>query len=174
MLGPLKINVSPDAPALSIAKACRSRLIIAHAKGASLAVLVLDRETQSASPGDIASAIATELVLSRPPLDVSVVIKDRMFENWLVADLDALEAQPGRFKVTPAIRRAVEPNKADGCDALSLLKRAVVGTQYDKVSDASRILKRADVSRSAANSRSFRHFLHALGDKYYSKQCKKP
>jgi hypothetical protein len=46
-----------------------------------------------------------------------------MFENWLVADYDALAAQRGRFKSSVADRNRVQPNRADAADAAAILNR---------------------------------------------------
>ncbi|MGO9903074.1 MAG: hypothetical protein ACLP0J_26085 [Solirubrobacteraceae bacterium] len=54
---------------------------------------------------------------------VYVVVKVRMFENWLVADYDALAAQRGRFKSSVADRNRVQPNRADAADAAAILNR---------------------------------------------------
>ncbi len=170
----LKINVSPDASAAVIARACRSRLVIALAKGASLAVVVLDREQQQICPGLIASGIETEVGKVCAPMPARVVIKDRTFENWLVADFGALAQCPKRFSLTNAMVARVEPDKADRCDGKALIASAVKKGQYDKVKDAERICRRMDVGKAAANSRSFRHLLHVIGDIAYNAGCGTP
>lgn len=169
----LKIDVAPDVEPNVIARECHSRLKIAAGLRADLAVIVLDRERQSACPGLIATSIATAVGTRCGLLPIKVVLKDRKFENWLISDLDALRALSGRFKLTAAIEKKVAPNKADGADAEALLKQAAVG-DYLKVPDAHRILARMAVERAAANSRSFRHLLHVVGDADYATQCAVP
>lgn len=161
VMNPLKVACHPEATAAVIARKCEGTIKVARAKGANRVVLFLDRETRLHSPGAIAEEI--ECAIERLHLDipVKVVMKDRMFENWLVADFDALEAQPGRFHVNDSARRLVEPEKADNVNALQLLKKWTRG-DYDKVADAIKICGRMTVIRAAWHSKSFRHFLHEL------------
>lgn len=169
----MKINVAPDAPPPVIARECKSRLLIAAANGCDASIVLLDREQQGDCAGLLADEISRAIARACPVVPVHVVLKDRAFENWLIADPDALHAQPGRFRVNAAFRRAVVPNKADRAPALSLLKQAVRG-EYEKVADSARICRRMDVARAAANSRSFRHLLHVLEHEHYPAQCRRP
>ena len=172
LLNPLKVNVSPDAPVAVVARECKSRVLIAS-QNADLVVILLDREQQPDCPGVIAGSIAGALgQVCAVSASVKVVLKDRAYENWLVADLDALRAQPKRFQVTSGIERAVQPNKADRCDALRLLSTAALGPAFDKVQDSVRICRRMDVHKAAQHSRSLRHLLHVLGDEDYPDQCR--
>lgn len=170
----LKINVSPTAPEAVIARECRSRLKIAAAKAAHLVIVVLDREQQDRCPGEFAHAVLSFLTLdAQYKPRIQVVIKDRCFENWLVADISSLAKFPKRFQVSQNMRRIVEPGKADRCDGQALMRRAVIGRSgYDKVEDARRICGALSVAGVARNSRSFRHFLHVVGDRQYLEQCK--
>jgi hypothetical protein len=88
-------------------------------------------------------------------------------------DLEALRAQPGRYTVSESMRKKVEPGKADGCNGHELLQNASRNT-FRKVHDAVAICERFDPLRAAAHSRSFRHFLHVLGDPAYADQCRRP
>jgi hypothetical protein len=90
------------------------------------------------------------------------VVKNRTFENWVIADVEAVRGVRGRFTVSGGMRSAVEGGTADNVDALSLLKRAAQGDAYEKVHDAQPILEGADVRRIASNSRSFRRFLRVI------------
>ncbi|MBH0780005.1 DUF4276 family protein [Nocardia bovistercoris] len=173
IMKPLLVNAAPDGPPGQLVAACRGPLRIVGIDGAARAILLLDRERQSAHPGEIAQTIEKELH-KNSDIPIDVAIKDRMFENWLIGDLDALRAQPARFKVTPALARKVEPNKADSVDALAELKRAAIGIQYDKIADGDRISGRTQVEQVAKHSRSFRHFLHLLGYETYRNQCVYP
>jgi hypothetical protein len=106
-----------------------------------------------------------------PPI---VVIKNRMFENWLVADVEAVKIQRARFRLSTAAERSIVPNKADNVAALEVLKTAAVRTSYSKVPDSQRILERADIQRIAANSRSFRRLLRVVGHPGYAGQSRLP
>jgi hypothetical protein len=174
LLRPLKVSVSPDAPPKVIARACGSRLIMAAEWGAEKALLILDREQQQVCSGVLANQIENAVAAVYSGFATTVVIKDRAFENWLVADLNALALQPARFSVTNGMRRTVERDKADRCGARTLLDRAVVDGSYDKVGDSKRICQRMDIITAAANSRSFRHLLHVLGRAPYATQCRRP
>jgi len=170
--------VSPDAPPAAIARRCIPGVKIAAKLGATLIVVLLDRERQRACCGRIARTIQEEVYKTASVPDevaVEVVLKDRKFENWLIADLDALRAQPARFLVTNAIEQLVAPDKADKCDAESLIKRALRKSfSYDKTDDGFRVCIRMDVMKAAANSRSFRHLLHVLGCRPYAQSCARP
>ncbi|MBM0224811.1 DUF4276 family protein [Micromonospora sp. ATA51] len=173
----LKTNVPSDVPVSKVVRQSISNILLAFAENADLVVLLLDREGQDSCCGMVAESIRQELVLSvgnRYSDKIHVVLKDRKFENWLVADLDALKAQPARFKVTPAVVKKVAPNKADAIDAERLLKSIIIGGHYEKVADSSRICERLTVEQAAANSRSFRHFLHIIGHPAYSDGCRAP
>ncbi|WP_436773191.1 DUF4276 family protein [Yinghuangia sp. YIM S09857] len=170
----LKVNIPPFIPLPQLARACASRIKIAQASGADVIIFVFDREQDQMCPGALAGE--REKAFRKyfgDQLDVRFVYKNRMFENWLIADVDALKVQTSRFNVSSAVVRAVSPNKADSCDALEILKRMAVKKPYDKVLDAERICRRMDVLKAAKNSRSFRHFLHVLKHETYAMQCKK-
>lgn len=171
----LKIACQPDGPARLIARKVAPLLRIAHDKRAAKFILVLDREKRPEAPGAIAIQIEQEINRAGAcDLQVSVVIKDRTIENWLIADLNALKRLRGRFSVSKKLIAQVAPNKADGVEALSLLKSAALGRAYDKMSDGARIGRELDAIRAGANSRSLRHFLHVLGCPPYEAQCTMP
>lgn len=173
-LNPIRLKVQPDGPPAKIARECKTQFKVLAEKNVTLVVVVLDREERSESSGELASQIEAAIRDACSfSFDIAVVMKDRAFENWVIADLDALRAQPGRFNVTAALERAVSPDKADRIAALDQLKRAIRGSNvtYDKRQDSKRTLEKADVLRIAANSRSFRHLLHAVGHPTYASQC---
>src|SRR5207248_8508876 len=122
-------------------------------RNAERVIVILDRETRSECPGKLAGAI--EAKVRSADRDVVVVIKNVMFENWLVADIHAVASITARFEVSKTAIKSVEPNRADHADAIGLLRKAAKkGKSYDKVADSKRILKVAHVSFMAANSRS--------------------
>jgi hypothetical protein len=127
------------------------------ARNLDFVIILMDRESRTACPGQLASDLRRELLAEqRSGYQIEVVIKDRTLENWLVADLQSLRSQPKRFKVSQQSARSIAPNKADNVDAFATLKACAIGPDYDKVKDCDRILSRADPLRMAANSRSFR------------------
>ena len=172
-LRPTKAPVDPMAPAAAIARMVKDRVIAAEARGATLVIVLLDRETRVECPGELAEAIKKEID-SYSSVETSVVLKDSKYENWLVADIEALARMRARFEITTARRRQVAPNHADRIDAHELLKRAAVKDAYDKVADSVRITAAADPAAMARNSRSFRRFLHCAGYAAYQDQSRNP
>lgn len=174
LLKPLKVSVAPDAVPRLIAKACRAPLLIAKTQHrADAAIVVLDRETTNTSAGERADELARALG-ALGVLETTVVLKDRMYENWLVADVAGLATLTGRFAVSPAMTNRVVPNKADRCDALALLKQAAIRRPYQKVGDAKRIVQVMSVANAAENSRSFRKFLAVCGYHPFAFQSRRP
>lgn len=163
IIKPLKATIQPDASAAVVARQAKGAILIAAAKGADLVVVVLDREKRVECPSLLATAVEAAISAVCAGVTVKVVYKDRAFENWLVADMDALKKQPARFAVTPARRKKVEPNKSDKIDALVLLKEMATGPSYSKVVDGVKICSHMHVGKAAKHSRSFRHFMHVLG-----------
>jgi hypothetical protein len=173
IIGPVLTRMTPLAPPATFAAECAKNIRILDSRGVDQIVVVLDRENRTAACGFLAEEYARHLrPLSRTP--VAVVLKNRMYENWLIADLDALRAQPARFSATPAIARKVAPNRSDHIDALRLLKQITKGPEYSKTQDAKRIMERADPLGIAANSRSFRRLLRVLAHPKYAEQSLNP
>ncbi|HKI86232.1 MAG TPA: DUF4276 family protein [Thermoanaerobaculia bacterium] len=146
-----------------IVRSCRSAVRQLAGRKFDLAIVLIDREEQTKSSPRLAAEIEGAFEVANLGIPIQVVIKDRSFENWLIADLAALRQMRKRFHVTAGMTRSVEPDRADRADAFSLLKRAAKGDAYGKVDDAKRILEKAQVTRMAAHSRSFRCFLARLG-----------
>lgn len=175
----LKAPVHPLGGPGKIARAVMPavRIFVAN-KGVRKVVIILDREQQGECCGtvaeDITEAVSKLCKNDGLRVDVSVVLKDRTYENWLVSDPGALRASSGRFRVSAAFARKVQPNKADTVDAGKLIKTALSKGSYDKVEDGVRIMKAADPLRMGSNSRSFRRLLRVVGDRAYSKQSKLP
>lgn len=168
-LRPVMASVDPMAPAPAIARALKDRIQDLDARGASLIVILLDRESRPECPGDLAQAIEHSIG-TYTDARICVVLKDRMYENWLVSDIGALQRQTSRFRIPASRRGQVAPNKADTVDALAILKSASIVKSYDKVLDSQRIMRIADPSAIARNSRSFRRFLRCVSHTSYVTQ----
>lgn len=160
LLDPALAKIPPKAPLPTIAKVCERRISAIQQKKTDRVIVLMDREDRGECPGELATALTVHLSRVAGG-DVVVVIKEAMFENWLIADLGALKMQPGRFVVSRSLEQAVAGGRADAADALVLMKRAVQG-DYDKVEDSRRILERADVGQMARHSRSFRRLLRLV------------
>lgn len=152
--------------------------ILVLQRGVGLVVVLLDREQRERCCGELAeelrSALKAECASEGLKVRIEVVLKDRMFENWLVADLEALRSSPKRFRLSSAMVKQVEPDRADAADGLKLLKGATQKVGYDKVDDAKLILAAADPLRMGANSRSFRRLLRVVGSPKYFQQSRRP
>lgn len=172
-LRPVKAVVDPMSPAPAIARMLKDRVLDMEARGADVIVVLLDREIRDECPGDLAQSIREE-VERYATRRVCVVLKNRKYENWLVADIGSLARQRARFNITTGRRAQVEPNRADSIDAYELLSTAARKAAYDKVPDSIRIMRLAEPSRIAANSRSFRRFLRCVGHPEYQEQSRRP
>lgn len=174
---PLYADIQPKSPVPKIVSAVRTRLDILRGRDAHKVIVLLDREDQSVCPGVWAQEITATLRQRCPewPIDsLQVIVKDSCFENWLLADPSVFSNMPHRFALSPKNIASVVPNKADRANAQRILKEAVQGTDYDKKHDAVRILKQANISIMAQNSRSFRRLLRQVGHPPYSQQSLHP
>lgn len=165
LLSPVRAPIHPHAPFPQMAQAVARKIPILRSWDADAALVLLDRETRQECPGAIASSL---LALIRPQCKasgihhVSVVLKDRTFENWLISDPKALLRMPKRFGFASTSLRKFGGG-ADSVDAMSSLKTAAIGAAYSKTLDAPRILRLADPATMAKNSRSFEKFSRELG-----------
>jgi len=173
-LKPLYVDLQPMAPPSLVAKRAQRNINTLRARGAQRIVLLIDREERQDCAPELAARIA-EALGRRGECGITVVVKDRAFENWLVADPGCLAALRARFRPTKAFMRRVSPNKADNVrDAESLLSQIAVGPSYHKRHDPLKILGAMNVEAAAKNSRSFRRFLRVVGDTRYRNQSKRP
>jgi hypothetical protein len=173
-LRPLKVDIQPKAPVGVIVRQSIRGVRQYAARDADRIILLLDREDRDECPGELAREIEAGLK-GLGYTNASVVLKDRTFENWLIADIGAVRRCRGRFVVSNAMIGAVEPDKADRADALRLLKRAVKhGDSYDKVKDGKALLDGALLENIALNSRSFRRLLRTIGAAAYVDQSLRP
>lgn len=174
-LQPVLAEISPTAPMGILGRVILEKGTGLEARGVDLIIVLVDREQQDECPGSLASRIRDHLRDQRPwRCRMEVVIKDRTYENWLVADPDALMAQPARFRISETVRRSIVPDKADNVDALAILRACAVGTGYNKRRDSSRIMERSDLNTMAGNSRSFRRFLRCVGHPNFRNQSRTP
>lgn len=171
LLGPVLAPVHPTSDPGRIAQGCRNALLVLERRRVDRIVAILDREDCPCCVGSRSAEIAAALQ-ARTAVPVEVVLKDRSFENWLLADLDAVRSQQA-FAVSRGAARQVEPNKADHVDAYAWLQAASGGT-YEKVTHAHKILKSASPQGIARNSRSFRRFLRVIDHPDYTGQSVRP
>jgi hypothetical protein len=177
VLYPLRADIQPYATVKQMAIAVSTRLAILGGKKIDRAIVLIDRENR----GDCPSKIAQELAGALQPfcaqfriMEVEVSVKDRMYENWLIADTGCFQNMRGRFRIPDSASKAIAKDGSDRHEALNLLKRAAWKTQYSKVDDSMRIMQRATPLGIAENSRSFRRFLRLLRHPTYTGQSRNP
>lgn len=162
---PLLCDIQPFASPAQIAHvASKSFPILLH-RGADRILILIDKESRQDCTAELAASVEKEASsrLDRSDVVVKVIFKVKMFENWFVADPDALLGISGRFEKVERIAKQVSPNRADAVDALGLLKTCSKDRTFDKVRDGVAICKVLDPARAAAVSRSFRKLLKELG-----------
>ncbi|MFQ6029146.1 MAG: DUF4276 family protein [Dehalococcoidia bacterium] len=171
--------VSPLGTPYQIANQLMKKIPILATRNVDKVVVLIDRENCPQCAGHRASeiriALNQRLMQKGYSLSVDVVIKNRCFENWLVADVEALREISGIFELSQATLNQIQPNKADNANAIQLLRRSCCHPHtYEKVAHSKAILSRADPNRIAANSRSFRRFLRLIDCPLYSTQSRNP
>lgn len=145
-----------------MALAASKKFKILLEKGAEAIVILIDKETRPDCTGDLVRAVEKEArARLSSAVDLAVVFKVTKFENWLVADPNALRGSPGLFQDVERIEKQVSNGRADSVDALGLLKTCS-RRSYDKMDGAIAICKRLDPAQAAENSRSFRKLLKVL------------
>ena len=174
-LQPLFAGMQPKTTAQQIAKKCETPIGYLQKRAVDRVIVLLDLEDRGECPGGWASTLQAAFQYKFPGIDIQIVIKNRMFENWLLADPDAIGGIKD-FQVSEAVRRKVSKSKADNVgDPLELMRKCRTGKMgYNKRSDAVAIIKKADPLRMARNSRSFRRFLRVWGHPAYKGQSLKP
>jgi hypothetical protein len=164
---PLFCDIQPHASPAQMALAASKRFPILLDRGADFIVILIDKETRQDCTVELVQAVEREaserLSKLSPVARVQVVLKVSCFENWLVADPQALRDLTGLFEKVERVERQVAPNRADSVNALDLLKGCSRQRSYEKVEGALAICKKLDPQRAAANSRSFRKLLKTLG-----------
>jgi hypothetical protein len=170
----LRAKVDPLAPPAVIARGIKPELSILASKGAHCVVTVLDYERGTDCVPDRARKIQNAILDAHVASGVAqfeVVLKNSKFENWLVADTDAIRRMPARFRLTPGQISSID-KRADDIDALAILKAAAQGSTYGKVRDSIQITRFAQPHKVAANSRSFRRMLRVIGCHEYALQSR--
>jgi hypothetical protein len=167
VLAPLVCDIQPFATPGQMALAASKKFPILLAKGVESIVVLIDKETRPDCTGELVQAVErearTRLANMTSTVNLQVVFKVAMFENWLVADPQALSGLTGLFEKVERIEKQVSKGRADAADALSLLKACSSRRGYGKVDGAVAICKQLEPARAAENSRSFRKFLKVLG-----------
>lgn len=165
---PIRATIDPISPPAVIAKGVSDRVRLSVARGADRVVVLIDRESLPESASARATAIQTELNKICGS-HAFVVIKDRMYENWLISCPTSFSSQKSRFPLWDKIARISAGCADNVANPIRLIGDVRGRGNYDKVQDAARLLKQADIENMARNSRSFRRFLALVGDPRYVK-----
>ncbi|UQA63465.1 DUF4276 family protein [Polyangium aurulentum] len=98
-------GVGAERPPIGIARLAAPHVIAHQAAGRSRIVFCLDREERKECPGQLAQAVTSALTTElrsrgRDPKGLAVVVADRSFEAWILADARGL-FKGGHFKAAP-------------------------------------------------------------------------
>ena len=165
-------GVGSDRAPIGIALMLVPKVIEHQVAGRTKVIICIDREQRSACAGELAQAIAAALSKQlvqkgRSSSDVHVVVADRTFEAWLLADADGLHCR-SVFKTAPTFHcfegRMGEESKKGVVELSRLLERP-----YSKTSDGPQLFAKLDwdAARSHGSgkrgSRSLDKLLRTLG-----------
>lgn len=174
IIKPIYADIQPKASFEQIAKKALKSIGFLRGKNADKIIGFIDREDSEACPTEIRNK-PEEAFKKIANEDICIVVKNRKFENWLCADIEALKKMPRRFSVTTAFENQVK-NKADSIkDAEKLLDTITIPkeSRYHKRKDAQNITAKQNILNIACNSRSFRRFLRLISHPSYLEQSKK-
>lgn len=151
----------------AIAKMVAPKVKSHIAAGRTKVVLCMDREQRSDCPGKLAISLRAAIVAQVGPADVHVVIADRTFEAWILADARGLHASR-HFKLKPnftCFEGSMGERDRKGCIELDRL----LGREYSKTVDGPRLFAALnfaharDFGPGRPGSRSLDKLLRTLG-----------
>lgn len=170
---PLRADMQPKATPAQVAISAKAAVTYYIRRNVDIIIVLIDNEDHP-NPPYFAKQLKAAFSARYENIVFEVVVKNSCIENWLIADLEAIKAQPKRFRLTDAIIKQISPNKSDSVDAQSVLDKIAIKFDYDKGNDPTRIARMQDPIRIAGNSRSFRRFLRVLQVQEYANQSKLP
>jgi hypothetical protein len=104
----LKCDIQPFATPAQMALAASKKFQILLTRGAESIVVLIDKETRPDCTVELVHVVeleARELLREMSTIvDIQVVLKVSMFENWLIADPDALAGLTGLFEMSSGWR----------------------------------------------------------------------
>ena len=160
ILRPVYADMQPFAPAAQIVRAAIPKIELLQDRGARSFVVLLDRENQAQCPGVLSEALMTEF--RKVGFEVTVVYKDRAFENWLISDPESIQAHFPKVAIGKRITDRIISSGADSVSAYTLLNDCVRGG-YSKRRDAIKFCQVLNPAVAKRNSRSFRKFAKHCG-----------
>lgn len=175
IIKPIYADIQPKASFDQIAKKALKSIGLLRGKNADKIIVFIDREDLEICPTEIKNNLE-EAFKKIANQEIDVVVKNRKFENWLCADIEALRKMPKRFSVTNAFEKQVKKKADNIMDAEKLLDTITIPkeSQYHKRKDAQNITAKQNILNIACNSRSFRRFLHLISHPSYLEQSKIP
>lgn len=167
-LGGLGGDMSPQ----GIAKRVAPKVVEHQAAGRERVIFCLDREKrQQTAPcfaAQVTQALTRELKeRGRTASDVHVIVVDRAFEAWLLADAQGLHAR-GKFKAAPTLH-CFEGQLGERGHLGTIELGRLLGRFYDKRKDGAVLFAALDFSAARTmppkgrGSRSLDKFLRTLG-----------
>lgn len=171
---PLRADLQPKANPNVIARSAKTAVNQLRSRGANTIVVLIDREDRDCHV-QFSSELRATFATCYPGLHFEIVVKNCCFENWLLADPDAFRQMPARFSLRKVnLRTALRAGRADELtNPVRLLNTFAIKTEYHKGQDPARIVAHQKLEIVAANSRSFRKFLRAVGHRAYETQSKR-
>lgn len=151
----------------AIAKMVTPKVKAHIAAGRTRVILCIDREQRAECTGEFATALHSAIVARAGSVDVHVVIADRTFEAWILADARGLY-ESRKFKVAPnfvCFEGRMGERDRKGCIELDRL----LGREYSKTVDGPRLFEAMDFDRARTfgpgqhGSRSLDKLLRTLG-----------
>lgn len=153
------VLIMRGANALDPAKGLANRVketIRPRVSSARKIVVVLDREVSQSSSDSLQQIIERALGKAVSELPCSVVCPDRMIENWILADINAI-------KCKKYISRSAKQKSYEGCHGKNELKKIIAGATYRETQHGIELLLLVRDSVASKNSPSFKAFLSAAG-----------
>lgn len=176
LLPVVKAIITPTAPIATIARSCAAPIRQLFLRGADRVVVLIDLERDNRLCAvQLSRQLRSAIISTQPGFELpsedalEVVVKRTTFENWLIADVEAVNGC-SRLRLSRSAERTIIPGKADNVNALEMLKRSAVGMSYDKMRDGRTIAERVKPQAIAIHSRSFRRFLRVAGHPVYAGQ----
>ena len=161
LIKPLYADMQPYAPLPQVVQAALGRLDFLTRRGADKCIILLDRENNQDCPGDYSTKLEMEFKKVGFQ-NVTVVMKDRTFENWLIADPRTLAKGGGKkISISDRIVERIEKVGADRINAIGVLD-GVFKDGYHKRIDAIELCKKIDPDMVGRNSRSFRKLIKEM------------
>ena len=172
-LKPSSLNgVGEDRTAEAIAKLVLPKVVAHQIAGRSPVIVCFDRERRSTPAADLSTSIAAELtrlltLRGRSSATVVVVVADRAFEAWLLADAAGLARRRVFRGEPPFFCFEGERGERDRMGVVELSN--LIGREYRKTRDGPKVFAAVDFAQARQHGRGRRGsasldaFLNALG-----------